>query len=91
MIRQKQSLILFVMWRFCWGLNHSSIVAIRTNNLTKFNRLRDVFICDFVVGTKMCEGEIYELYIDLNTRFKFDAFEGYKVMLAIKHDSIIMH
>ncbi len=36
-------------------------------------------------------GEIYELYIDLNTRFKFDAFEGYKVTLVVKDDSIIMH
>jgi hypothetical protein len=41
--------------------------------------------------TKICQGEIYELYTDLNTRFKFDAFEGYKVLLIFKHDSIIMH
>ncbi len=38
----------------------------------------------------MCEGEIYELYIDLNTRFKFGAFEDYKVVVC-KHDSITMH
>jgi len=43
-----------------------------------------------VATTKVCEGEIYELYIDLNTRFKFDVFEGYKILLNVKHDSIIM-
>jgi hypothetical protein len=41
--------------------------------------------------TKVCQGEIYELYTNLNTRLKFDAFEGYKALLVIKHDSIIMH
>ncbi len=38
----------------------------------------------------MCQGEIYELYKNLNMRFKFDVFEGYKVLLNVKHDSIIM-
>ncbi len=41
---------------FVGAYNHSSIVAIRTNNLTKFNQLRDVFIYDFVAATKVCEG-----------------------------------
>jgi hypothetical protein len=39
---------------------------------------------------KVCQGEIYELYTDLNTRFKFDVFKGYKALLNVKHDSIIM-
>ncbi len=44
-----------------------------------------------MVATKVYEGEIYELYTNLNTRLKFDAFEGYNVLLDAKHDSIIMH
>ncbi len=40
--------------------------------------------------TKVCQGEIYELYMDLNMKFKFDAFEAYKSMLCAKHDLIIM-
>jgi hypothetical protein len=39
---------------------------------------------------KVCQGEIYELYINLNTRFKFNVFEGNKILLNVKHDSIIM-
>jgi hypothetical protein len=38
----------------------------------------------------MCEGEIYELYTNLHTRLKFDAFEVYKVLLCVKHEFIIM-
>jgi hypothetical protein len=43
-----------------------------------------------VATTKVCQGEIYELYMDLNMKFKFDAFEAYKSMLCAKHDLIIM-
>jgi hypothetical protein len=28
---------------------------------------------------------MYVLYIDVNTRFKFDAFDGYKSLLDAKH------
>jgi hypothetical protein len=47
------------------------------------------FSYDFVVGTKICQKEIYELYINLNARFKFDAFDVYKSLLCVKHESII--
>ncbi len=40
--------------------------------------------------TKVCQGEIYELYMGLNMKFKFDAFEAYKSLLCAKHDLIIM-
>ncbi len=35
---------------------------------------------------KVCQGEIYELYIDLNTRFKSNAFEAFTTLLNVKHD-----
>jgi hypothetical protein len=28
---------------------------------------------------------MYVLYMDVNTRFKFDAFDGYKYLLNVKH------
>jgi hypothetical protein len=49
-----------------------------------------VFVYDFVVATKVCHKEIFELHIDRNTRFTSDAFVGYNVILASTHDSIIM-
>jgi len=35
-------------------------------------------------------GEIYDLYINLNMRFKSDAFESYKFLLHVRYDSIIV-
>ncbi len=66
------------------------VVATISPYLIKFSQLEDIFIYDFVVATKVCQGEIYELYTNLNMKFKFDVFEGYKVLLNVKHDSIIM-
>jgi hypothetical protein len=43
-----------------------------------------------VTKRKVCRGEIYELYTYLNTRFKSYAFEVYKALMCVKHDSIIM-
>jgi hypothetical protein len=43
----------------------------------------DVFIYDFVIVTKVCQGKIYVLY--MNTRFKFDNFESYKSILDAKN------
>ncbi len=44
----------------------------------------------FVVVIKVCQGEIFSLYIDLNTKFKSDASEAYKRLVGVKHESIIM-
>jgi hypothetical protein len=47
-------------------------------------------VCDFVTIVKVCQGEIFSLYIALNTKFKSNAFEGYKALVDARHESIIM-
>ncbi len=47
------------------------------------------FSYDFVVATKICQRKIYELHIDLNVKFKFDAFNVYKSLSCAKHESIV--
>jgi len=42
-----------------------------------------------VVATKVCQREIFELYTNYNTRFKYDAFASYKALLVSTHDSIL--
>jgi hypothetical protein len=49
-----------------------------------------VFICDFVTITKVDQGEIYALYMDMHTRFIINAFQGYKYLLNSKYELIIM-
>ncbi len=39
---------------------------------------------------KLCQGEIFALYTNLNTKFKFDEFEAYKALVGARHESIIM-
>ncbi len=60
------------------------------HNFIKFRQLKDVFVCDFVVAIKVHQGGIFSLYIDLITKFKFDAFEAYKTLVGVRHESIIM-
>ncbi len=43
-----------------------------------------------MVVTKVCQGEIYELYVNLNKGFKSNAFDVYKSLLCAKHESIVM-
>jgi hypothetical protein len=43
-----------------------------------------------VVIVKVCQGEIFSLHIDFNTKFKFNAFEAYKTLMGARHESIIM-
>jgi len=63
--KTKANFDLFMMCNFYWGLLLFSYCC--SHNLIKFNQLWDVFICDFVVITKVCQGEINELYTNLNT------------------------
>ncbi len=91
MTKPKQILSFFMMCRFLLKLASILSLLQAVYNLIKFNQLRDVFVYDFVATTKVCQGEIFELYIDRNMRYKFDAFASYKILLAFTHDSIIMH
>jgi hypothetical protein len=50
------------------------------HNLIKFSQLCDVFVYDFVATTKVCQGEIFELYTNWNMRFKSNAFASYKFL-----------
>jgi hypothetical protein len=61
------------------------------HNFIKFSQCRrDVFICDFVVVGKVCQGVIFSLYTNLNIKFKSYAFEAYKTLVGARYESIIM-
>lgn len=42
--------------------------------LVTFAQKRDIFIFDFVVALKICEGQLYSLYVDKCTSFGGDEF-----------------
>jgi hypothetical protein len=33
----------------------------------KFAKLHDVFICDFKIANKICEGDVYHMYCDIHS------------------------
>jgi len=43
-----------------------------------------------VATIKVCKGEIFSLYTNLNTKFKSNAFEAYKAFVGARHESIII-
>ncbi len=44
------------------------------NGLMKFVQSRDVFMCDYITIVKHCQGDLYKMYINLNTSFQANNF-----------------
>jgi hypothetical protein len=42
--------------------------------LCVFTKQNDNFICDFIADLKVCEGQLYSLYVDNETCFGRDEF-----------------
>ncbi len=54
--------------------------------LIKYAQRQDVYICDFVEAIKMCKSKMYELYNDLECKFKDEVFNGFHRFLDGKHE-----
>jgi hypothetical protein len=39
------------------------------NDLMKFAQSRDVFILDYVAAVKICQANLYMMYVDMKTSF----------------------
>jgi hypothetical protein len=46
--------------------------------------------CDFVEVIRMCIVKLYELYIDLECKFKDETFNAFHSLLARKHDGLFL-
>ncbi len=44
------------------------------NGLMKFVQSRNVFMCDYITILKRCHGDLYKMYINLNTCFQAKNF-----------------
>ncbi len=58
--------------------------------LIKVAQSRDVFVCDLVVPIKDCQGDVYNMYCDLTSKFTIDSFRAFKSLLEMKHENIHM-
>jgi hypothetical protein len=58
--------------------------------LIKFAQSKDVFVCDLVVPIKDCQGDFYNMYCDLTSKFTTDSFWAFESLLELKHGNIHM-
>jgi hypothetical protein len=49
--------------------------------LIKFALKKDVFVCDFITTIKICNGQLYSHYFDLETKYMFDISKSSKIWL----------
>jgi hypothetical protein len=47
------------------------------NELIKFSKSRQCFVCDFVVAMKLCHVDLYYWYIEPQNAYMGDVFNGY--------------
>ncbi len=58
--------------------------------LIKFAQSKDVFVCYLVVPIKDCQGDVYNIYCDLISKFTIDSFWVFKSLLELKHENMHM-
>jgi hypothetical protein len=51
----------------------------------KFNKLCDVFICDFVTMIKIFHGDVYVLYFDFVNCFTFSQYFTFNYFVVVKN------
>jgi hypothetical protein len=59
--------------------------------LIKFAQSRNAFVCDLVVPIKDYQGDVYNMYSDLISKFTTNSFWAFKSLLELKHENIHMH
>jgi hypothetical protein len=58
--------------------------------LLKFAHMRDVFVCNLVAIIKVCQGDLYNMYLEQNSNFTAYIFWAFKSLLECKHENIHM-
>jgi hypothetical protein len=42
------------------------------HSFIKFAQLCNMFMCDFIIAIKICEGDVYQKYCDIHSSFQVD-------------------
>ena len=56
------------------------------NTLVIFSQPRDIFVCDYLIAVKVCQGQLYTLYYDPSTCFQQYSLLNKYNLLQSKHD-----
>ncbi len=56
----------------------------------KFVQMKDVFMCNLMVIIKVCQGDLYNMYLEQTSNFIANIFWAFKSLLECKHENIQM-
>ncbi len=57
-------------------------------SLNKLAQNKDTFICDFVSIVKLCQFEIYTMYVDLEKQYSQDQFHAFVDLVTLKNNAL---
>jgi hypothetical protein len=60
------------------------------HSLNKFHQGNDNFICDFVSVIKICQTQMYSLFVNLVTKFQVEMCHEYHALLDCSLESITL-
>jgi acetyl/propionyl-CoA carboxylase alpha subunit len=52
------------------------------NGLMKFVQGKDIFVCDYIIAVKICQGDLYKMYNDFNISFQLESFPKFTDMVT---------
>jgi hypothetical protein len=58
------------------------------HSLIKFTQLCEMFVYDFIVVVKICEGNVYKIYCDIHFFFQDDMFMNFETSINCVFESI---
>jgi hypothetical protein len=55
-----------------------------------FAHMQDVFVCDLVVAIKVCQGDMYNMYLEQSLNSFASTYWAFKSLFECKHENIHM-
>jgi hypothetical protein len=77
---------MFIKFNLCLLTNAKTLLVLNVimpllevvHFLIKFTQLCNMFVCDFIVVIKICEGNVYQIYFDIHSFFQVDMFMNFE-------------
>jgi hypothetical protein len=70
------------------GLNAVTSMLKAVHSLIKFAQLKDIYVCDFIVLVKICEGDVYHMFCDHQSFFESNVFNNFIALINIVHENM---
>jgi len=70
------------------GLNAVMLMLKEVHFLIKFAQLKYVFVCDFIIKVKICEGDVHHMFCDQRSCFEGNVFNDFTTLRNITHENI---